>query len=144
MKKIIIASAVSILTFNVLASCSSSDDTPIEQNKFEDSQYIKSQMIGHWEHWGHKSPGYWVYNGDVDKSTFDFDNDSNYQSKNSLGQIQKGTYIIVGATKTDNPVLYLSYKEGDKTKIRTIYLKELDGNKAIIYESGFDVRYDKK
>ncbi|KAA2222986.1 hypothetical protein [Chryseobacterium sediminis] len=144
MKKIIIASAISILSLSTLSSCSSSDDTPIEQNKFEDSQYIKSQMIGHWEFWGHKSPGYWVYNGDVDKSTFDFDNDSNYQSKNAMGQIQKGTYIIIGATKTDNPVLYLSYKEGDKTKMRTIYLKELDGNKAVIYESGFDVRYDKK
>ncbi|WP_079242655.1 hypothetical protein [Chryseobacterium indologenes] len=144
MKKFIIASFVFTLSLITLSSCSSSDDTPIEQNKFEDSQYIKSQIIGHWEFWGHKSPGYWVYNGDVDKSTFDFDNDSNYQSKNAMGQIQKGTYIIIGATKTDNPVLYLSYKESDKTKMRTIYLKELDGNKAVIYESGFDVRYDKK
>jgi hypothetical protein len=144
MKNIIIALIISTLSLSILSSCSSSDDAPIEKNKFEDSQYIKSQMIGHWEHWGHKSPGYWVYNGDVDKSTFDFDNDSNYQSKNAMGQIQKGTYVIVGATKTDNPVLYLSYKEGDKTRMRTIYLKELDGNKAVIYESGFDVRYDKK
>lgn len=130
----------------VSVNCSSGNENVEPANDFANTEYIKSQMIGKWNYWGHLSPttGTWWYSGDVYKWYFEFKGNGTYSCKDLSSEIQNGTYTILPATKTDNPVLYLNYKEGTKDKSRKIILKKLEGKSAVIYESSFEERYDKE
>lgn len=145
MKKLLL---LSVITFSTLATtnCSSKDDEDEIANNFENADYIKSQMVGKWNYWGHNSPSCncWVYSGDIYKWYFDFKSDNTYTNKSLASTIETGTYTVVPATKTDNAILYLNYKVGSQNKQRKIYLKNLEGKTATIYESSFDERYDKE
>lgn len=145
MKKIIL---FAILSFTVptLQNCSSSNDEIEVKNDFTNTEYIKSQMIGRWNYWGHLSPSTnsWWYSGDVYKWYFDFKSDNTYTNKSLSSTIQTGTYSITPATKELNAVLYLNYTENNKSYTRKIYLKGLEGKTATFYESTFDERYEKQ
>lgn len=143
MRKLFLFASI-IISLSVFHNCSGGSDEEIQiKNDFTNAEYIKSQMIGKWNYWGHNSPGYgWVYSGDIYKWYFEFKSDNTYTDKSST--IQTGTYTITPATNDYNPVLHLTYSEGNKTYIRNIVLKSLEGKTAIIYESAFDERYDKQ
>jgi len=146
MKKflLIITLALSVIS---VSSCSSKDDEQeIIVNNFENADYIKSQIVGKWNYWGHFSTttNSWWYSGDVYKHYFTFNSDNTYTNKSFSSNTQTGTYSITPATKTDNAILYLNYKEGTQNKQRQIYLKSLENKTVTIYESSFDERYDKE
>lgn len=146
MKKILFLSifTLALLTGN---SCSSGTEEVELKNDFTNADYVKVQMLGKWNYWGHKSPSCgdcWVYSGDVYKWYFIFKSDGTYECKSLSSEIQKGTYSISPATKEYNPILYLNYKEGAKDRTRKIVLRKLEGKSATIYESAFEERYDKE
>jgi len=145
MKKILILSILSFTTLSI-TNCSSKNDEQESVNNFENADYIKSQMVGKWNYWGHKSPSCncWSYSGDVYKHYFDFKLDNTCTNKSFSSTVQTGTYTITPATKTDNAILHLTYKESSKTYVRIIYLKSLEAKTVTIYESSFDERYDKE
>lgn len=145
MRKILFISFLSLSTL-CLYNCSSSSDEDVSKNDFTNADYIKNQMVGKWNYWGHLSPSTnsWWYSGDVYKWHFIFKSDGTYECKNLGSELQKGTYWISPATKEYNAVLYLNYKEAEKDRSRKIILKKLEGKSAIIYESSFDERYDKE
>jgi len=147
MKKflLIITLALSVIS---VSSCSSKDDeTEVSMNNFENAEYVKSQMLGKWNYWGHKSPSCncWSYNGDIYKGYYTFTSDNKYSFKHEVSnELQNGTYSITPATKTNNAYLTLTYQISGVNKYRTIILKDLTGNQAIVFESGYDQRYDKE
>lgn len=146
MKKILL---LSLLTFSTLTitNCSSKDDELEVVNNFENADYIKSQMVGKWNYWGHKSPSCncWSYNGDIYKGYFTFTTDNKYTFKDEVsGKLQNGTFFIIPAAKTENASLTLTYQESGIIKYRFIALKDLANNQAIVFESSFDQRYDKE
>lgn len=145
MKKFILFSALSLLASPII-NCSANDEEIEVVNNFENADYIKSQMVGKWNYWGHFSSdtNSWWYGGDYNKSYFNFKADETYAYRSAGSSLQSGTYTIIPATKTDNAVLYLNYKENSKTYVRTIYLKSLEGKIVTIRESSFDERYEKE
>ncbi len=146
MKKTILIFSL-VIVASTFTACSSSNDDEEIVNNFENADYIKGQMIGKWNYWGHKSPSCncWTYNGDIYKGYFTFANDNKYTFKDEVsGVIQNGTFFIIPATKTENASLTLNYKQGNIDKYRFITLKDLVNNQAIIYETSYDQRYDKE
>lgn len=146
MRKLI--NILAIICFSCLSwNCSNNetDGNEVVQD-FTNSDYIKSQVIGKWNYWGHNSPSCncWIYSGDIHKWYFELKTDFTYTRKSEGTTIQSGTYSITPATSTENAKITLLYYDFLQPKLRIIDLKSLEGKTAIIYESSFDEKYIKE
>ena len=146
MKKLLL---IAILSFSTIAitSCSSDrgEEATAPAQDFTNADYIKSKMIGGWNYWGYKNESLWIYNGDVFKGTFDFNQDNTYLYKDPISaKTQNGTYVINPVIGNTNAAIYLKYTENGLEKSRYITLKSLEGNIVTIYEKNWEERYQKR
>lgn len=149
MRKLILFSLSASLAF-LTANCSSdrnNDAVQQEAQDFTNANYIKKQMIGKFQYWGHKSPSCncWVYSGDIFNGYFEFSEDNSYKFKSITSNvIQSGSYSISPVVGNVNASLSLKYKENGKDYNRFIILKAYENNTVTIFESTFDERYTKQ
>ncbi|WP_313386946.1 hypothetical protein [Chishuiella sp.] len=144
MKKILLLASIFAMSLTTLTSCSSDDDSNvenIEKEDFTNANYIKKIMIGKWQFKAHFSD-YWV--NTISDSYFIFNADNTYTYKPSLDvyPIENGTYEITPATTEYNAVLKMKTKDGKYTS--TLILLSVNGDIAEVQNTFFKERYQKQ
>ncbi|MEG1387796.1 MAG: hypothetical protein RSC72_11155 [Algoriella sp.] len=115
MKRILLLASIFALSLTTLSSCSSDDDSSIE-NIEKDSE-LKKELIGKWRitHFYLDKSGVYVditkppFNENIDENYFTFNQDNSFVGTGSITSNQKGWY------KDDKPNVYL-YEDKNKTK----------------------------
>lgn len=138
MKRILLLASIFALSLTTLSSCSSDDDSSIE-NVEKDSE-LKKELLGTWRitHFYLDKSGIYVditkppFNESIDENYFTFKQDNTFVSQGSITFNQKGWY------KDDKPNVYL-YEDKDKTKglaIIKILNNEPNNRKEVVLQVG--------
>lgn len=144
MKRILLLASIFALSLTTLTSCSSDDDSSIENVEKEDftnANYIKKLMVGKWQFKAHFSD-YWVSTPGNSYYIFNQDNSYTYKSILESDPLEKGTYEIIPATSEYNAVLKMKTSDGKYTS--RLILLSINGNIAEVQNTYFKERYEKQ
>jgi len=144
MNKFIFLASIFAMSLTTLTSCSSDDDSSIENVEKEDftnANYIKKLMIGKWQFKSHFSD-YWVNTIGNKYYIFNQDNTYTYKSILESDPIENGTFEITPANSEYNAVLKMTTKEGKYTS--TLILLSINGDIVEVQNTFFKERYQKQ
>jgi len=144
MKKFIFLASIFAMSLTTLTSCSSDDDSNVENVEKEDftnANYIKKIMIGKWQYKAFFSD-YWVTTITDSYFIFNADNTYTYKPNSDSYPIEKGTYEIIPATTEYNAVLKITSSDNYTTNLILVNLDE--NNTVELIKSNRREKYQKQ